>query len=259
MKRLGAFFVVLGLGTLGTLALSAGTAHAADEVDPRRAVLDPDSHVAVEIRFGPYRPNVDSEPGLTGAPYQDIFGSARRYMIGAEVDWEFLHLAHVGSIGAGGWFGYTRATGSAIFVTGPHIGDTSAEDATLSVRSMAALLVARLDVLARETRIPLVPYGKFGVGTALWTSENGIGTSRYPAVTGTLGRGHTNGLVYAGGVMFLLDALDRQTAKTFRNQQGVNHTYLFAEWTVTAFTGLGQTSAMRLGDSTWNLGFAFEM
>jgi hypothetical protein len=252
MNRLGALLV-------GCSILALAPAASAEEPDARRATLDPDSKIAVEIRFGPYRPNVDSEPGLTGAPYQDIFGSSRRYMVSAEVDWEFFHLAHVGSLGLGGWAGYTSASGAAVFVTGTQVGQASAESASLTIRSLAALLVARLDVVARETRIPLVPYGKFGFGTALWTSENGIGTSRYPLETGKLGRGHTNGLIYAGGVMFLLDALDRQTAKTFQNQQGVNHTYLFAEWTVTAFTGLGQSGAMRVGDSTWNLGFAFEM
>jgi hypothetical protein len=254
MKRLGALLVGC---SLVALAPSAG----AEEKDARRAILDPDSTIAVEMRFGPYRPNVDSEPGLTGSPYQDMFGSSRRYMISAEVDWEFFHLAHVGSIGLGGWAGYTSASANAIFTSGSpdQIGQRSAESVSLTIRALAALLVVRLDVLARETKIPLVPYGKFGLGTALWSSENGIGTSVYPHDTGKLGRGHTNGLVYAGGVMFLLDALDRQTAKTFQNQQGVNHTYLFAEWTVTGFTGLGQSGAMRVGDSTWNLGFAFEM
>ena len=258
MIRLRAALVGATLSSL-TALLTFMSAARAEDVDPRRAILDPDSKIAVEIRFGAYHPNVDTEPGLTGAPYDEIFGSSRRYMIGAEVDWEFLHLAHVGSLSAGGWLGYTRASGSALFVTGANIGQASAETATLSIRALAALLVARLDVLARETRIPLVPYAKFGIGTALWASENGLGTSRYPADTGKLGEGHTNGLVYAGGLMFLLDALDRQTAKSFQNQQGVNHTYLFAEWTVTAFNGLGQSSAMRVGDRTWNVGFAFEL
>ncbi len=252
MKRLAGFSALFG-----ALA-AAGAAHA--QTFDATPVKDPDSTIAVEMRFGAYHPNVDSEFANSShaTPYKDTFGGSTRFMIGGEVDWEFLHVEHLGSLSLGGWIGYTKATGSAKFASGPNAGQPSAETAALQVIPMAALLVARLDVVARETAFPLIPYVKFGLGTAWWNSTNGSGTSIADS-DGTLGRGHSNGLVYTGGVMFLLDALDRQTAKTFQVQQGVNHTYLFAEWTVTAFDGLLQTNAMNVGDSTWNLGFAFEM
>lgn len=249
------------LASLGALvAALATTAAARAQAYDANAVKDPDSTIAVEMRFGAYHPNVDAEFANTShaTPYDDTFGSSTRFMIGGEVDWEFLHVEHLGSLSLGGLVGYTKATGAAKFASGPNAGQPSAETAALEVIPMAALLVARLDIVARETVFPIVPYAKFGIGTAWWNSTNGSGTS-HANIDGTLGRGHSNGLVYAGGVMFLLDSLDRQTAKTFQVQQGVNHTYLFAEWTVTAFDGLLQTNAMNVGDSTWNVGFAFEM
>jgi hypothetical protein len=246
MKRL-AFLVA---GALATWPAVAGA-------QERRAAPsnDPNSTIAVEMRLGPYRPNVDSDPALRGTPYQDLFGGSRRFMIGLEVDWEALHIKHLGSFGLGGWIGYTKATGTA-FVT--KTGLPSDEGTGLWVMPFAALAVARFDVVARETFLPIVPYAKFGVGSSLWQATNGRGTA-VADKDQTIGRGHTNGLIYAVGAMVMLDFLQPQTAKTFRVEQGVNHTYLFAEWTVTSFNGLGQSSALRVGDSTWNLGFAFEM
>jgi hypothetical protein len=239
----------------GALLALEGSASAADE--KRRAdILDPDSSLMIEARFGPYRPDVDGEPSLGGkTPYADTFGDSTRFMLGLEVDWEAVHLAHVGSLSVGGWFGWTRSTGNARVTK---TGAPSDEETTLWLLPIGALVVARVDVLARETPIPLVPYAKFGIGTALWEATNGRGTSHADG-DGVEGRGHTNGLIYAIGASFLLDSLQPQTAKTFRVEQGVNHTYLFLEWTVTAFNGLGQTGALRTGDSTWNLGFSFEM
>ncbi|GAC1593070.1 MAG: hypothetical protein NVS3B20_18220 [Polyangiales bacterium] len=220
-----------------------------------RYVADPNSVVAVEIRFGRYHPDVDSEFG--GAhPYADVFDTNKdgtsnpttRYMFGAEVDWQPLHVPHFGSVGVGGIVGYTRATGVAQFKGQPS--RQSDESTSLSLWALSVVGVMRVDVLARETWVPLVPYVKLGLGTGLWSASNGLGDA---------GAGRSNGYIYALGGMFLLDALDRQSAKGFETDLGVHHTYLFGEYTVTAFHGLGQVHAMRVGDRTWNLGLAFEM
>lgn len=246
---------LLAASALAAAAMLVGPRPWAAAASKRAQSLDPDSSLLIEARLGPYRPDVDAEAGLRGKPYEETFGDSTRFMFGLEVDWEAFHLAHVGSLSFGGWLGYTRSTGVAKITK---TGAASDEDTTLWILPIGALVVARLDVLARETFLPLVPYAKFGVGTAFWQATNGRGTARAD-VDGTQGSGRTNGLIYALGVMFLLDSLQPQTAKTFRAERGVNHTYLFGEWTVTSFTGLGQSSAMRVGDSTWNLGFAFEM
>lgn len=240
------------------LALAALTPSIASAAQRPESSWNPDSIVAVELRFGPYRPDVDSDPALRTTPYANAFGTSTRYQIGTEIDRQFLHVPHVGSLAVGGFLGYTRASGHATMASGTLAGQPSGEEATFWMMPFGALLVARVDVLARETMIPLVFYGKVGLGTALWSSGNASGTSHADS-DGKLGRGHTNGAIYAGGVMFLLDAFDRHGAKSFAAQQGVNHTYLFAEWTVTSFTGLLQDHAMHVGDSTWNVGFAFEL
>jgi hypothetical protein len=249
MSRLARTLAACALALAATSAL--GTARAADKSDP-------DSKFAVELRVGPYRPDVDADPSLHGTPFAQTFGSSTRWLLGAEVDRQFLHVRHVGSLGIGGFLGYTSATGHATLASGGLAGQASAEETTLWMMPLGAVLVARVDGLARETLIPLVFYGKIGLGTALWSASNASGTS-HADVDGKLGRGHTNGAIFGAGVMFLVDAIDRRAAKGFSAEQGVNHSYVFAEWTVTKFTGLGQDHALYVGDATWNVGLAFEL
>ena len=229
----------------------AGAAHAqdGDAVFARRPRAEP--RFALELRLGPYRPDVDAAFGAT-KPYQKVFGDSTRYMVGAEFDWAPLRIPHFGSLGVGGLLGYTSASANAQFSDGS---GPSAEDTKFTMWMLGALAVLRIDALAHETWIPLVPYAKIGPAVGLWTAENGLGTSE---VAGQLGRGKTFGMIYAVGAMLQLDFLDRQAAKTFDAEQGVRHTYFLGEYTWSDVNGLGQSGAMRLGDKTWTLGLAMQ-
>jgi hypothetical protein len=239
MKRIASLLIPASM-------LTAGIASAqADKVIDR----DPDSHLAFELRFGPYRPSVDDAP-LAGRPYEKAFGDTTRFMLGGEVDWQPIHIKHFASIGVGGMFGYTRATANAKFSDGS---GESAEDTTFSLWLLSALAVMRVDVLARETWIPIVPYAKIGPGFGFWTASNGTGTVE---VNGVVGKGRTFGMIYTVGGAFLLDAIDRQAAKTFSAEQGVHHTYFFFEYMMAQIKQSGQ---MNVGDNTWQLGLAVEM
>src|SRR5262249_22315488 len=59
---------------------------------------------AFELRFGPYRPDVDSEFGGRTMPYQEFFGSGASLLFGFEVDYQLWH--RFGSFGIGGSFGW---------------------------------------------------------------------------------------------------------------------------------------------------------
>lgn len=244
MKRLA---IIIALVMLPLLSPRAASAQAGDAIKKNADAL-----LTVELRFGPYRPRVDE--GVSGGrPYDKAFGDTTRFMVGGEIDWQFFHVKHAGSLGLGGLFGYTRANANARFSDGS--GD-SAETTTFSMWLLSALLVARLDVLARETWIPLVPYAKIGPSAAFWTASNGSGTV---TAGGVEGRGRTFGMTYTIGGMFMLDAIDRQSAKTFAAEQGVKHTYFFFEYMMAELSGLGQSGAMRVGDRTWQLGLAMEL
>jgi hypothetical protein len=247
MKRVAISLAVATV--LGTVSAQAQDSNWSDAPPPKK-ISDP--FMSVELRFGPYRPQVD-RAFSNAAPYSKVFGNSTRFMLSGEVDWQAVHIPSFGSVGVGGLIGYTSASANAGFSDGS---GPSAEDTGFSLWLLSALAVVRVDVLARHTWIPLVPYGKVGPAVGLWSASNGSGTSE---VNGVKGRGRTGGMLYAVGMMFLLDAIDRQSAKTFAAERGVKHTYFFGELTLAEVNGLGQSNAMQVGDRTWTLGLSMEL
>ncbi len=118
------------------------------------------------------------------------------------------------------------------------------------------MAVLRADFIARETPVPLVPYAKLGVGTAIWRVSNGGGTAR---VGSSAGSGLSYGPQLALGGMLLLDAFDRTSAMSLDSEIGINNSYVFMEWYLSKLDGFGSGSQMEVGTSTWVLGLAFEM
>jgi hypothetical protein len=237
-------------GVRGASAQAQGTdefgAYGSDTHSHRESSQDG----AVEVRFGRYLPQVDKS--VPGAPFRDVFGTKSRYMFGLEGDWQLLRLPHLGTLGPGLGWGYTRATGNAHITA---TGEPSAEQTALSVMPFYLVGVFRADVFARDYGIPLVPYAKLGVGYALWWASDGGSTSR---VDGTLGRGVSYGPQYALGAMFLLDVLDQQTARDADNSLGINNSYIFAEWFDSELDAFGSKSRLNVGANSWVLGLAIE-
>jgi hypothetical protein len=205
---------------------------------------------AIEARFGRYIPQVDKS--VPGAPFKDVFGTKSRYMFGLEGDWQALRLPHIGTLGPGIGWGYTRATGNAHITA---TGLPSAEQTALSVMPFYLVGVLRADVFMREFGVPLVPYAKLGLGYALWWASDGGTTSRE---NGVLGRGVSYGPQYALGAMFLLDVLDQQTARDADNGLGINNSYVFAEWFDSELDAFGSKSKLNVGANSWVLGLAIE-
>lgn len=210
--------------------------------------------LAFELRFGPYRPDIDSA-FPSAKPYEAAFGNSKRLYFGAELDWQALRIPYLGTLGPGFGIGYTHMTGHTRITS---TGELSAEETTLGILPMYAVGVLRLDFLARETVVPLVAYGKAGLGYALWWTGNDLGPSR---IDGHLGRGSTWGTHLAIGGMLLLDPLEPSSAMQLDNDVGINHSYLFFEWMVSNLDGFGAPaqSKMRVGTNTWIAGLAFEL
>lgn len=215
-------------------------------------------HFAFELRFSPYRPDIDSDPALGGrAPYAQTFGTTPRILVAAELDWQVVRIPHVGTFGPGLSVGYTsmNATAPLRNPPPPPASPLSGEQTTLSIYPFYAVAVLRADVLMREAHIPLVPYAKAGLGYALWRASNDNGTSNHDNVPG---KGHSYGTQLALGVSLHLNAFDAYAAKEFDNTMGVNHTYLFFEYYSSNFSTLGPASQLRVGATTWAMGLAFE-
>ncbi len=212
---------------------------------------------AFELRLGPYQPQVDDEFSSGKTPFKDTFGDGKGFHIGFEIDWQALRIPYVGSFGPGFGLGWTRRSATAKVAEGAHAGEDSAQSTSLLIIPMHLDGVLRVDVLSREAKIPLVPYGKLGLGFAFWraASDNGVSTA-----DGEVGKGRTWGTHLALGGMLHLDPLDPSAAMGFDEELGVNNSYLFFEWQWLALNGqfIESRPQMHVGTTGWVAGLAFE-
>lgn len=253
------FGKVAACGVLAaTLGTTAGDARADDAgTEARQRAFRSPQNFALELRFGPYKPNIDDEAGLARdaqgrLPYESAFGTTPRVMVGLEFDWQLLRIPHFGSVGPGAGVGYTSMGAKVTTLSGGASGD----ETSLEIYPLYGVGVLRLDVLWRDLGIPIVPYGKFGLAAGLWRASNSGGTASAGNVSG---KGTTLGTQAAVGVMFALDVLDPGAGRNMDNLLGINGTYLFAEYYSLGLTGLAQSKPLLVGSSTWTAGFAFEM
>lgn len=248
------FPVVLGIVT-STAVVAAQ--ERSSVLDSRTRAMESPQDYALEFRFSPYRPDVDSEPGLGGRrPYADVFGGNSRVLVGAQFDFQLLRIPHVGTLGPGLGLSYTTMSARAKLATARAGAEFSDESTSLEIFPAVLLAVLRIDALSRELRIPLVPYLKAGVAAARWRATNESGTS---SQGGIAGKGTTYGTHVAAGLAFDLNVLDSYAARSMDSSLGINHTYLFVEGYSLGLTGIGQSNALRVGATSWAFGLAFEM
>ncbi len=238
---------------LGAVAVAgaARTASAQDLGQQARYVQSP-QHFALEFRFGPYWPQVDSQPGLSGTPYHDVYGGGADFYFGAEFDWQALRIPHFGTIGPALAAGYTKSSAKAQLSSG---GGASQEDTNLEIFPFYGVAVLRVDVFEHDYGVPLVPYVKGGVGLALWNTSTDTGISHYQGVRG---EGLTPGLQLAVGMALSLNWLDPRAALRLDTSVGINYTNLFGEWMLSNLDGFGSSSDMRVGTSTFVGGLSFD-
>jgi hypothetical protein len=213
---------------------------------------------ALELRLGPYSPDIDEELGGARTPHEDFFGDDTRLMFQIELDWQIYRHPAVGSLGIGAAAGYFRETASAPFETTDEPNAArSGDKSRLSLYPLAALGVYRADQLWQLLGVPLVPYGKVGLSYTFWNIFDGNGlVAENPG--GGRGRGGTLGWQAAVGLSLVLDILDLGSSRELDSETGINHTHLFAEYVKYEISGLGQKNKLHVGDSTWLAGLMFE-
>lgn len=209
-------------------------------------------HFALEFRFSPYKPDIDSEfEGTNRHPYQDFFGSGRHLLSQLEFDYQIIR--HVGSLGVGASVGYFKTSGKNLIA---ETDMASADESSLRLIPFSISAVYRFDLPYERLNIPLVPYGKLGFDYVLWTVNNG--NEEVPSAGGGRGQGGTLGWHAAVGLSLALDFFDQHAAAQFDEDLGVNHTHLFFEFGHMAVNGLGQKNRLHVGDDTWTAGMMFE-
>ncbi|HXI59379.1 MAG TPA: MXAN_2562 family outer membrane beta-barrel protein [Polyangia bacterium] len=203
----------------------------------------------LELRFGPYRPDVDAEfagRNLTTPPYATTFGSQRRLMSQLELD---RHLSHAGGTWALGLgIGYFRATADSLT---PDLKTRAGDQTALRLIPLAASLVYRADSLLEKANIPFVPYAKAGFDCALWSISE---TSKTASLSGRSWGWHAS-----AGVAMALDFIDPEAIRAMDQETGVNHASVFLEVTHAAIDGLGAANQLHVGDTTWLGGLMVEL
>jgi hypothetical protein len=235
------------LGIIGILGLSGS----ASAESPRNMML--------EIKFGPYSPDLDKEfQGAT--PYKDIFGSGARLMTRLQLDYEFF--TDVGILAVGGSLGFFQAKGSGL-KAGASLPDGSTEleksgDSTkFNILPLSLDLIYRFDYLWQRFHVPLVPWVKGGLDYYVWWITNGVGKIA-KSEDGSSGRGGTFGGHVSFGLGFVLDSLAPGMAQTFDVEIGVNTTILFAEYQLNWIDDFGSSKSFNLSDWNFLAGIAFE-
>ena len=210
---------------------------------------------AIELRFGPYYPDVDAEfkgdPAV--GPHQRYFGTGKRLMTQLEVDYQFFR--RFGTLAAALQVGYYSETANSFEVGSDK---RSADETSLTLFPTALSLVYRFDVAARRWSIPVVPYAKAGLSYTMWRVSDSNGNTAKSDMPGGTGRGGTLGWQAAAGASLMLDFLDPGSARELDSGSGVNHTYLFFELAHFAVDGFGKSGALNVGDTTWLAGLMFE-
>lgn len=244
--------LVLALALLPTV-LATGTVHAQDatatgRID-RRAYESP-QHFGVEVRLGPYTPNIDSEFGGDPElrPHRLTFGDKQRLMF--QVGFEVQLFRRFGTLALGLMAGYFKESAKA-FIDGADTPTRSSDPTSLLIAPFTASIIYRFDVLA-ERGFPVVPYGKAGLDWAIWRVTNGNGNTAQFGTDKAIGA--SRGWHVAGGIALQLDVFDPGAAREFDSTTGVNHTYVFAELAHYEYGG----NSLRVGDTTWTAGLLFE-
>jgi hypothetical protein len=249
---------LVGLGAAALVVLSSARAARAqtfasetESIEGRRYKTS--QRFAFELRFGPYRPDVDSEFDGARHPYQDFYGSGQKLMTQLELDYEILH--RFGTLAVGVGVGYFSVTGTSPVASGT--GQPSADQSTFKVVPVSASAIYRFDYFLERRNFPLVPFGKLGLDWAYWQITDGndeIATDGH----GGRGRGGTLGWHGALGMALVLDFIDPEAARDFDNEMGVNHTSLVFQYTYADISGLGASDRLHVGDNNWSLGLMFQ-
>lgn len=226
---------------------------------------------ALEIKFGPYLPEVDNRydgPGL--GPYAEIFGETNdagvanddpRLGLMAKLgfEWQFYNLGGPFLLGTSVGFFQDRAD-ALLANPDPNANSvrSSADRVRFNVVPLSLDVGYRFELLADRYRVPLVPYVKGGLAYGFWWSRGGAsGVTENDA--GVKGRGGSIGWQASLGLMLRLDFLERGTARELDRATGINHTYIFGEYQLQGLDGFGGAlEKVSVGDDTFYLGLAIE-
>jgi len=196
-----------------------------------------------ELSLAGYRPSIDSEFTGGRAPFTAAFGDGRGWMVRGDIARSIF--MDYGSLDLGLGIGYFEKYGHGQLPASAG-GGTSADTTAFKVFPTRVSLTYRFDVLANRFSIPFAPYGRVSFERYNWWVNNGSGNTAN--ASGKSGYGATNGYSFSGGIAFLLDVLDAGLAREMDRDTGINHTYVFVDFTKSYVSDFHSASSWNLSD-----------
>lgn len=205
----------------------------------------------LEAKLSPWLPNLDGQFGASG-PYTTTFGGTP--MLLGEVEFDYQVFQKFGTIAVGASVGYAEKFAKAL-IKGTT--ERSGESTGIRVVPIKAMLIYRFDLAWLRWDVPLVPYVKGGAVFMPWWMTKGPDIEKVDNLSGL---GYKLGLVGVVGLSLTLDFLDRRLARDFDSSMGVNHSYLFAEFTAQKlnFETAKDSLPLDFSSTHWMFGLGFE-
>ena len=217
--------------TIAILFLACAALPAAAEPSPRWG--------AAEFSFGSYRPNIDREFGGNG-PFAATFGGRHNLLFRADLAKSLL--TGYGELDVGLGVGYWEKYGRGHSASG-----LGSDSTALKIIPTRLSLTYRFDQLAERFRwLPIAPYVRVSLDRYNWWVNNGSGATAN--ANGKSGSGATNGYSLSGGIAVLLDSIDPDLAREADRDTGINHTYLFVDFTKSYIRDFGSARSWDLSD-----------
>lgn len=198
---------------------------------------------SIQLRLGSYRPLIDNEETLTRDVFNDFFDGGKLLLFEMEGQ-RFLYQGY-GSAGISLSAGYAEKYAEG--TPGPGAAAEPIEKSGLQVFPLSLGVFYKLDYAAERWGIPVVPYAEASLRYVPYRFAN--------SAAGISGGKRGYGLT--AGVQLMLDFLEPSMARSLDSDLGVNHTYLFAEYTRAEVNNFGK-AGLDLSSRGWMFGLALD-
>jgi hypothetical protein len=196
---------------IAAVALSPQQASAEAIGESADAGWTPEGYL-LSFGVGAYRPD-------PGDPIFDlVYPGDNGPLLLAEFDFFLYRIPFIGPIGigvAGGWAAYKGAACLDGTIT-PTGCTPSTQSAKFSLFPLNAMVVLRVDALARKTPVPIVFTGKVGYNTVFFKEDIG-------------GKGRTHGFGWGAQIALELNFVNERRANALDEDWGINSSFFFFE------------------------------
>jgi len=220
---------------LTSLMTNVAFAQFDDDFAPAHRDFSSPEWVALELRVGPYTPQVGT------SSFDTVFKDDNGLMLGLELDAIIYRLPELAYFAVGAGIGHASYSAGAL-INGT---DRASEDTTFKLVPITLQAVLRIDALARKLHVPLIVTGKFGYRWGFWWAGSGEQDEA---------DGNSGGIAWGVQAALDLDVFDLRATRVMDEEWGINHSYLFFEIYGSKTSG---KDALPIGDTTWAAGLGF--